>query len=395
MKSVLVLFLLAFASFSSPSWAAAPLCQQIFADSKSDIIQISEEIPAGWMLPNRDTEAYKKYSAELPMPLRRELENVGHWDQTQTALPRIPVPVARLTDTEIQEIAVPRLHEALPSINAQGVLYYPDHVPTDDEGRAQNSETFHVRMMVIKNKGSMEMILPASVEYLRPFFEKSWELEKARDPEGFRNRYAFIQVDASWVEAHQNQPRPGKTTEQSPDPKKRLGAHVDGFLQEKFWPEMQEDITYATSFGYDPLSKSHYGDSIPTEFFTVGFPIPEGLTHPQARVVYDQIANMNTDKIVTFPSGVISRMSSRAVHRVGVAHRKTYRTFVKIKFTDEAFNQSENTINVDTNGKPVAIYSQWKKQGLPFVDRKTLPTEGVIAPQDAHFFQERKSISGP
>jgi hypothetical protein len=370
---------------------ANQLCSKLFDVSYQ---QLLSELKSNWSMPKPGTKDFFEYVQKLPMAMQTEIQDIGSWDKKRTAMPRLPVAVARLSEVALSEMSHPRLHRPLPSFNKKGELFFPDHIKLDLNKNPIASEDFFVRMMVIKDKGSDRVYLPRQLEHLKPFIEKTIQLEMERDPEGFKKRYAYIQVDSSWVQAEHNQPRPGKTTTQAADPKKRQGAHVDGFLTEDYW-KMKEDITYSTSTGFNSKNKNNIGDAIPTEFFDIGFPIPENLTHAQARIIYDTIANSNPDNLVLLPSGLINRMSSRVVHRVGVAKEDTYRTFVKIKFSDEAFNQVENTVNVDQNGVLAPIYQAWKARGIPLVDRKTLPTEGLIEEVDRPYFQSnRKTLDG-
>ncbi|MEK7358536.1 MAG: hypothetical protein AAB250_18975 [Bdellovibrionota bacterium] len=350
------------------------------------------------MLPKKGTEAYAKFAENLTPSMRRDLEDVGSWTTGRLEQSRVAVPVARMPENDLASIAKPRSHVPLPSVAKDGSLFFPDHIQLAD-GLPRTSETFHVRMMAIKDSGSGSYELPSQLEYLRPFVDRAFALERSRDPEHFKNRLAFIQVDASWVEPGQLQPRPGKVTDQSASREARKGAHVDGFMTERFF-ELQEDVTYSMSTGFDPATGRH-GDAIPTEFFDRAFPLPSGINHTQARPLLDAMANEVAP--LSMPQGFINRMSSRVVHRVGIANKRTYRTFVKIKFTDETFNQVANTVNgryrAQMSGgigfEPSAIYDHWRDRGIPIVERTTLPTEGVIDAADRERFETRRRIGAP
>lgn len=383
--SLLKAFLFTFAFAVVAPQAHAIRCAVLFQGSgtvQAKVHGLLEQMPEGWRLPAKGSLQYQRFLEAMPAAMRNsEMDTAGRWNKEQTAQPRLAVPVARFRAEDNLAMSKPREHVPLPSIDREGRLYYPEHVPVDAQGKAVASENFFVRMMLVKNKGEESLTLPPQLEYLRPFYEEAVRAEKIRDPEGFRDRYAYVQVDASWVEPKTVQPRPGKTTDQNPDPRNRQGSHVDGFLREEFWG-MREDMTYSVSFGFNPKGDGLPGDNIPTEFFNVAFPIPRGLTHPEARVLFDKISNENLDQLVMLPAGVMNRMDARTIHRVGVAQRRTYRTFTKIKFSDAIFNQAENTVNVDAQGKPAELYGAWRDQRIPVVGRKTLPTEGVIEVED-------------
>lgn len=360
--------------------------------------QIETLAPTGWKLPKPGTKAFEQYAERLSPAMRRELLDTGSWKTGGTEVARVAIPVARMTEAELAAIARPRRHLALPAFAKDGSHKFPEYVRMDN-GRPEASETFHVRMMAIKEAGKDGFELPPQLEYLRPFIQRAFELERERDPSNFKNRLAFVQVDASWVEPGQLQPRPGRVTEQVADKRDRKGAHVDGFMVSKFH-ELQEDVTYSLSTGFDSANGAK-GDAIPTEFFERGFPLPRGINHTDARPLFDRMANQ-VDPIY-MPNGFINRMSSRVVHRVGVAKKRTYRTFVKVKFTDEVFHQAQNTVNGvfvrDARGDvffvPSEIYARWQRQGIPLVERATLPTEGVVDAADRDLFQTRGRIGAP
>lgn len=365
-----------FILFISQTASAQLYCTNLFQE-KIHLKRAFSNFPEYWSLPPTGSKAYNHYVEKLPQAMQKEFFDIGYWNSKRTSEVRLPVVVAKLSEDVVTNLSQPRLHVPLPSFKKNGEIFYPDHIQTRADGAPAPSQNFFVRMMVIKNKGDKRIYIPEQIEYLRPFIDQALQLEKQRDPKNFHHRYAYIQVDASWVKAQHNQPRPGKTTSQNADPKTRQGAHVDGFLKENFW-SMQEDITYSMSLGLK--------DHIPTEFFNISFPIPAGIAHAQARQIYDNIANTHPESVILLPPGTINRMSSRVVHRVGVAKEDTYRTFVKIKFTDEAFHQAENTVNLDLQGNPIPIYQEWESRGIPLVERKTLPTEGLIENVDQQYF---------
>ncbi len=375
---------------------AGPPLEQSAEKTREVLTRLGKELPEEWEIPASGTLELKKFLEKLTPALRAEIEDVGSWTKTRTEKARVAVPVARLPRSFLAEVSRPRQHIPLPSLKKDGGLFFPPHVELSlRSDRA--SENFHIRMMAIKDKGQDSFQLPPQVEYLRRFIEMSFELEKKRDPQHFNNRYAYIQVDSSWVEAGQLQPRPGRLTEQVAQPQDRKGAHVDGFLTERFY-DLQEDVTYSMSTGWDPKTQE-MGDAVPTEFYDRPFPLSSGLNHAEARVLFDRMANQMTPLFL--PYGFINRMTSRCVHRVGVASKRTYRTFVKVKFSDEVFNQAENTVNgIFQEGRGgdltafqrSSLYENWKRQGLPLVDRATLPTEGLITEADREVFNHRRRI---
>lgn len=384
------------AVFEAKSLFSARTATGLALSTSAALRNLEQGLPRDWQIPAQGSPGYNHFLNLLSPALKREVTDIGSWNSLRTSAPRVAVPVARLSQNEINSFSHPRLHNALPSLAKDGQLHFPEHVKLEG-GLPQASETFHVRMMVIKESGSDSFEIPPQLEYLRSFIEKSFLLEKQRNPESFNQRLAYIQVDASWVEAGQLQARPGKLTTQTTAQEFRQGAHVDGFLIEPFY-KLEEDITYSISTGFDQTTGTRDADNIPTEFFDAPFVVPSGLNHKEARLIYDQVANQV--EAITLPSGFINRMSSRVVHRVGVAQKTTYRTFAKIKFSDEIFNQVGNTINgtfkENLHGKiefiPSAIYQRWQSAGVPIVERSTLPTEGLIDPKDTESFKNRSRL---
>lgn len=147
------------------------------------------------------------------------------------------------------------------------------------------------------------------------------------------NMYVYVTIDQKYVLA-------GSTA-------RRAGAHSDGYL---ISDDSQIDVV--TDNAHIVAAEKSVGchtyvwhDAIPTEFFTVPFPLINTSDSDSLRT-FDEIANScASDQIMTFDNYAVLMLTPYVVHRCAIVPRNRHRSFVKISVSDKQFRRAGNTHN--------------------------------------------------
>ena len=167
-------------------------------------------------------------------------------------------------------------------------------------------------------------------DYLNQFNEIIDMVTTEEEKYGLDNHYVYITVDQKLVKC-------GNTG-------RRKGAHSDAFMMVN---NKQIDITseHGKIVEQESGEVSHtyvVYDCLPTEFFTMPFPIVN-TDCSSVMETFDEIADNSS--IVQYPNHTLLRLDPYVVHRSTVAETDTYRTFVKVSVSNKKYARMGNTYN--------------------------------------------------
>ena len=148
---------------------------------------------------------------------------------------------------------------------------------------------------------------------------------------GLQEHYVYITIDQKIVQK-------GSTG-------RRAGAHSDAYVESKgaqidITPENIETLSNQPS---ETVGHTYViSDVLPTEFFSVPFPLTKGSCGEALRT-FEEIAASAVP--VTYPTNTLLRMDPFVVHRCAISPITTPRTFVKISVSKKRYARIGNTIN--------------------------------------------------
>lgn len=210
------------------------------------------------------------------------------------------------------------------------------HLPTV-VGQLENLEEFSKRSgdqylllmdMLIRHFGKGWKI-PIELSQFAEVINKAAKFERLINP-NYNNYDVYITID-------QREVNPGES-------QRRTGWHADSFINtETRFDASDENINIETDSIY------LVSDCIPTEFCAGPFPF-NNIDPNDTEQVLKHFENIAKNKyVVTYPAGIILRLTSECIHQVGISKFKSIvpRTFCKITFkkTGQQLNREGNKIN--------------------------------------------------
>ena len=174
--------------------------------------------------------------------------------------------------------------------------------------------------------------VPSEIQHFNSIIESVFEWEKKFSPDIYK-MYVYITIDQKWVDKGTTGRRPG--------------AHADGYIATD--TEQIDIISQnAKIIAKEKSLITHtyvWYDCIPTEFFTVPFPLTD-TTDEGSLETFDEIADScSPNQIRVYDNKSILFLTPYVIHRSAIALSGLFRTFVKVSVSDQQFRRKGNSKN--------------------------------------------------
>lgn len=178
----------------------------------------------------------------------------------------------------------------------------------------------HVNMnnMVVKLPGSDEVYIPLVVTQFTNTIQQTIDYEYSIN-ESAKDYYAYITIRQGWVRAGKTQSHPS--------------IHVDGLQGAKYPKKLPPGRCYFVA------------DGIPTRFFYHPFDFSGySVDEYDYRTLMALQAKVNQSYLIDKPYGIYL-IDPYMVHQPTVASRETFRTFLRLQFTQKQFVKTDDMDN--------------------------------------------------
>ena len=194
----------------------------------------------------------------------------------------------------------------------------------------------NVNNMVVKLPASDKVYIPTVLKQVRTTIQQILDYEYAIDPIA-NDYYAYITIRQGWVKAGKTQSHPS--------------IHVDGLQGAKYAKKLLPGHSYFVA------------DGIPTRFYYQPFNFSEhSVDEYDFRTLMALQARIDKSYLIDKPHGIYL-IDPYMVHQPTVALQDTFRTFLRLQFTQKQF------VKTDDMDNPMLTYKSTKEGS------HTIPTD--------------------